>query len=89
MYYLFVNWGGCCDGVDSTYEIRVGRSSSVTGPYLDKTGANMLNAGGSSFLPVEPAGNSRIVGPGHSGIYTGGITGNDGRDYFSFHFYDR
>src|SRR6185295_18830175 len=34
-YYLFVNFGTCCAGVDSTYDIRVGRSGSVTGPYLD------------------------------------------------------
>jgi len=35
-YYLFVNWGICCRGVESTYEIRVGRSEKITGPYLDK-----------------------------------------------------
>jgi len=35
-YYLFVNFGGCCAGVKSTHNIRVGRSASVTGPYCDK-----------------------------------------------------
>ena len=44
-YYLFVNYGGCCSGEDSTYNIRVGRSTSVTGPYLDKNGVNMRDAG--------------------------------------------
>ena len=33
-YYLFVNWGSCCSGVNSTYNIRVGRSPTITGPYL-------------------------------------------------------
>ena len=32
-YYLFVNWGLCCRGTNSTYNIRVGRSAAVTGPY--------------------------------------------------------
>ncbi len=27
-YYLFLNWGTCCSGVDSTYNIVVGRSKS-------------------------------------------------------------
>ena len=33
-YYLFANWGACCAGIDSTYNIRVGRS--------DKSGARIL-----------------------------------------------
>ena len=35
-YYLFVSTGTCCQGVNSTYQIRYGRSTSITGPYLDK-----------------------------------------------------
>ena len=31
IYYLFVNWFGCCNGIDSTYEIHVGRSDIRTG----------------------------------------------------------
>ena len=44
-YFLFVNWFGCCAGIDSTYEIHVGRSSSRTGPYLDRDGVEMTNGG--------------------------------------------
>src|SRR5579862_6760051 len=39
-YYLFVNWGLCCRGTNSTYEIRVGRSPQITGPYLDRDGVD-------------------------------------------------
>jgi len=44
-YYLFVNWNTCCEGIDSTYNIRVGRSTIVTGPYLDRNGVNMVSSG--------------------------------------------
>ncbi|MCP4589282.1 MAG: family 43 glycosylhydrolase, partial [bacterium] len=40
-YYLFVNWYACCAGIDSTYEIRVGRASAPTGPFLDRDGVDM------------------------------------------------
>ncbi len=79
-YYLFVNWGYCCRGVESTYEVRVGRSRSVTGPYLDRDGEALLNGGGSLFL----AGEGPWVGPGHVGILEA-----DGREWVSLHFYDR
>ena len=41
-YYLFVNYFACCNGPDSTYEIRVGRSRNITGPYVCPTGKSML-----------------------------------------------
>ncbi len=63
-YYLFVNWGSCCQGPKSTYNIRVGRSKSVTGPYLDKAGVDMLHKGGSLFLATT---NGPLIGPGHAG----------------------
>jgi arabinan endo-1,5-alpha-L-arabinosidase len=62
-YYLFVNWGSCCQGLKSTYNIRVGRSKSVTGPYLDKAGLDMLHRGGSLFLATT---NGPLIGPGHA-----------------------
>ena len=45
-YYLFVNNGVCCSGVNSTYNIRVGRSTSVTGPYLNRSGQNLVSNDG-------------------------------------------
>jgi len=78
-YYLFVNWGLCCRGVKSTYNIRVGRSAEITGPYIDKRGVNMLNDGGSLFLQTV----GKFIGPGHAGIFSEG-----GKYWFSYHYYD-
>jgi arabinan endo-1,5-alpha-L-arabinosidase len=78
-YYLFANWGSCCSGVDSTYNIRVGRSTSITGPYLDRNGADMANNGGTLFLQ----GNGKYTGPGHVGILSQG-----GQQWLSHHYYD-
>ena len=78
-YWLFLNYGGCCSGVDSTYNIRVGRSASVTGPYLDKSGANMIGGGGTMLL--ESTG--RFIGPGHPAIFV-----ENGTNWFTYHYYD-
>jgi len=78
-YYLFVDWGLCCRGIHSTYNMRVGRSDHITGPYLDKDGTNMLFGGGS--LVIDSIG--PFIGPGHAGIITA-----EGRDWLSCHFYD-
>ena len=78
-HYLFVNWGACCRGTNSTYEIRVGRSPSVTGPYLDRAGKDLCAEGGSAFLGTE----GRWVGPGHAGVFREGQ-----HTWLSCHFYD-
>jgi len=78
-YYLFLNYGGCCSGVDSTYNIRVGRSATVSGPYLDRSGASMLNGGGTVFLEST----ARYIGPGHAAIMN-----DNGTNWFTFHYYD-
>ena len=78
-YYLFVNWGQCCRGVKSTYNIRVGRSAAITGPYLDKDGIDMMRDGGSLMLGSA----GPFIGPGHAGIIV-----DNGKDWFSCHFYD-
>ena len=78
-YFLFVNWGYCCRGTNSTYEIRVGRSDKVTGPYFDKDGKDMLTSGGTQLMGTEDV----FIGPGHAGILAEGD-----RYWFGFHFYN-
>jgi arabinan endo-1,5-alpha-L-arabinosidase len=79
-YYLFVNWGSCCQGVNSTYEIRVGRSESPTGPFVTRGrgSATMFNGNGELFLGTE----GNFIGPGHISIFS-----EDGVDYFGYHYY--
>jgi arabinan endo-1,5-alpha-L-arabinosidase len=78
-YFLFVNWGICCRGINSTYNIRVGRSKAVTGPYLDDNGVDLLAGGGKLFMDSQ----GKFIGPGHAGIIS-----ESGTNWFSCHFYD-
>ncbi len=85
-YYLFVNWDNCCAGGRSAYNIRVGRSKNVTGPYVDKAGKDMMVGGGTLFLnAIYDDGSGRVVddqiGPGHVGI----LHDRDG-DWVSTHY---
>ncbi|WP_217883894.1 arabinan endo-1,5-alpha-L-arabinosidase [Halomonas citrativorans] len=78
-YYLFVSYGKCCRGEESTYHLAVGRSADVQGPYLDKDGIDMAVGGGSVILE----GNDQWYGVGHNSIYT-----FDDQDYLIFHAYE-
>lgn len=78
-YYLFVSWDRCCRGENSTYKVVVGRSTDITGPYLDKAGQRMDYGGGS--LVVK--GNDEYAAVGHNSVYT-----FDGTDYLVAHGYD-
>ena len=78
-YYLMADWGSCCSGVNSTYNIRMGRSTSIAGPYLDRSGVDMVANGGSIFLQ----GTGKFTGPGHFAILSEG-----GQQWFSYHYYD-
>jgi len=70
-YYLFVNYYFCCRGENSTYEIRVGRATSIRGPFVDREGKLMKNGGGTLVLgtAATPSG-EKLAGraPGHAGI---------------------
>ena len=77
-YYLFVSFDYCCRGMKSNYKVVVGRSKTVTGPYLDKDGKSMAQGGGSLVIQ----GNADYVGVGHNAAYH-----FDGKDYFICHAY--
>jgi arabinan endo-1,5-alpha-L-arabinosidase len=77
-YYLLVTHGSCCAGANSTYNIRMGRSRKVTGPYLDNMGVDMVEGGGKLFA----ASRGRHVGPGHFGLLDLG----QGVQKFSLHY---
>jgi arabinan endo-1,5-alpha-L-arabinosidase len=78
-YYLFVSFDNCCRGSGSTYNIRVGRSRSPHGMYVDDSGVPMLLGGGR--LVLAGAGTKR--GPGHNAVLRDGGTWR-----LFFHYYD-
>jgi arabinan endo-1,5-alpha-L-arabinosidase len=78
-FYLFASYDFCCRGVNSTYNIKVGRSKQPEGPYLDRDGKPLLEDGGTSVLQTQ----GRFIGPGHCAILQ-----EKGRDLLVHHFYD-
>lgn len=77
-YYLLGTHGTCCDGANSTYNIRVGRSRKVTGPYVDNMGIPLLKGGGK----LVAASSGRHIGLGHFGRM---VLGDD-VEKFSCHY---
>jgi len=77
-YYLLGTHGTCCDGPNSTYNIRVGRSRDPLGPYVDHMGIPLLRGGGKSVVNAR----GRDIGPGHFGL----IELGDGVEKFSMHY---
>jgi Beta-xylosidase len=78
-FYLFVSFDFCCRGVESTYNIRVGRARKMQGPYFDKDGKAMLDGGGTLLV----SGSGRWRGPGHNAV----LHDKDG-DWLVYHAYD-
>ncbi len=64
-YYLFVSIDRCCAGINSTYKIAYGRSVQITGPFIDKSGVDMLKGGGT----LLEEGGDRWKGPGGQYVY--------------------
>ncbi len=76
-YFLFLSTGSCCEGAESTYEVVVGRSEHLTGPYVDRAGRDLRAGGGERVL----AANAAWAGPGHVSVETDA----DGADWLVYH----
>ena len=77
-YYLWVSFDLCCRGASSTYRVMVGRSASITGPYVDRNGVAMTSGGGTEML----AGHGSIHGPGHQALLA-----DSDADALFYHYY--
>jgi arabinan endo-1,5-alpha-L-arabinosidase len=78
-YYLFVSFDLCCQGVNSTYRIMVGRADQITGAYRDKNGTSLLSGGGTQVL----TGSGRWRGPGHCAVLL-----EEDASWLVYHAYD-
>jgi len=78
-YYLFASTGLCCRGKASTYRVVVGRAKTITGPYLDRDGRDMVKGGGTPLV----AENKNWAGWGGQGVYSFA-----GKDYLVMHAYE-
>lgn len=93
-YYLFCTWGENNPGMWNSYEIRMGRATSPTGPYYDKKGVRMdlergPGSGGTLLLDDngELIGDSLYQVPGHPGVCEYPVRSGGTKFVFSFHFH--
>jgi arabinan endo-1,5-alpha-L-arabinosidase len=85
-YYLWYSRGQCCDFDPSNlpppgaeYSIRVGRSSTITGPFVDSDGIDLLQGGGQVVYGTNHG--YEVYAPGGIGVLT-----LDGNDILYFHY---
>ncbi|KAL9095073.1 MAG: hypothetical protein Q9165_002675 [Trypethelium subeluteriae] len=84
-YYLWVSHGQCCGfnanslpAAGTEYKIIVGRSESVNGPFLDQSGKDMAQGGGTTIM----GSNGNVYAPGGQGV----VTAADGTDILYYHY---
>ena len=79
-WYLFVSSGHYGDG---SYSIKVGRSRTLEGEFLDRDGRRMTD-GYATVILSSPEG-ARFAGPGHNGEI---FTDRKGNDFMLYHCHD-
>jgi arabinan endo-1,5-alpha-L-arabinosidase len=79
-YYIFASRGRCCAGLESTYQVVMGRSTKLQGPYLNKAGQSWQE----NHYTVLLSGDNNEPGRGHNGFFTEGDT-----TFIVYHAYTR
>lgn len=74
-YYLWLSYGQCCrfertgfPKKGNEYSILVGRSKDVRGPFVDKSGRNLMDGGGTT---VYGSNHGVVYAPGGPGVLPG------------------
>ncbi len=83
-YYMFVSATNCCAGPLTGYSVFVGRSTSPTGPFVDKEGVS-LEPGRVGGTPVLSMNGNKWVGTGHNAVFTDAV----GQDWVIYHAINR
>ena len=65
--------------MNSTYWIAAGRSTSITGPYVDEKGVSLRSGGGTEVLGTHGI----YIGPGGESVYS-----DTDHDLLVYHYYD-
>lgn len=81
-YYLFGSEGSCCEGANSTYRIKVGRSTQLLGPYTDKDRNKLVSGKYGELVVQRNDGTAGFAGPGHNAEI---ITDDKGTDWLLYH----
>ena len=81
-YYFFGSQGTCCAGINSTYHVKVARSKSITGPYVDSQDIDMCGQNRGELVVQS---DQNVAGPGHISLLE-----DDAGDWFMcYHGYDK
>lgn len=84
-YYYFAPINVCCVGTSSTYRTIVGRSTSPSGPFVDRGGVALTSGGGTILISSH----GNIYGPGGGSVFTDvGTDGSKSLPTFVYHYYD-
>ena len=69
-WYFMGSAGTCCSGKESTYRVRVGKSESLFGPYIDSDGRRMDEYGAENgdLVVWAKKSNENTIAPGHHSV---------------------
>ena len=80
-FYLFMSTGMCCAGAESDYNVRIARSTELLGPYIDKTGRDIIHSEGSLVI----GDGDQFVGNGHNSV----VIDDNGDYWLVYHGIDK